>query len=69
MVRRYAKMVRRYAKMADPFTRRQFLNTVGTADSPGDAWGAQMRSSALVLADKRAVTDVVAYINTLQTAK
>ncbi|MCH8140484.1 MAG: c-type cytochrome [Proteobacteria bacterium] len=37
--------------------------------SPGDAWGAQMRSSALVLADKRAITDVVAYINTLQTAK
>ncbi len=37
--------------------------------SPGDAWGAQMRSSALVLADKRAITDVVAYINSLQTTK
>ncbi len=37
--------------------------------SPDDAWGAQMQSSALVLADKRAITDVVAYINTLQTTK
>ncbi|MCZ6620032.1 MAG: c-type cytochrome, partial [Gammaproteobacteria bacterium] len=34
--------------------------------APGDTWGAQMRSSALVLPDRRAITDVVTYINALQ---
>ena len=36
----------------------------GTA--PGDIQGALMRASALILPDDQAVTDVVAYVNTLQ---
>ena len=39
----------------------------GTA--PGNPWGEQMRSSVLVLPDKQAMTDVVAYINTLQDTR